>query len=61
MERQARRGGYAQGKPLPATVPRTLNALSGILNRRRFAKVTTGDHSGSGSSKVVLYCVYSVR
>jgi hypothetical protein len=31
---------YARGNPLPATVPRTLNALSRILKMRRLAKVT---------------------
>jgi hypothetical protein len=65
-----RRGGFSRlfGASIPAPLlkegfgkPGTLTAPVGIYNDDGAGVVTGGDHTGSGPSNVVIYCVYSVR
>ena len=61
MERHARREGLCTGETASGDHAKNPKRLVWHLKQETFRKVTRGDHSGSGSSKVVLYCVYSVR
>jgi hypothetical protein len=61
MERNARRGFFTHGGNHFRN--RTKNPKCPVwhLKEETFRQGYQGDHSGSGSSKVVLYCDYSVR